>query len=142
MSDTQNIIEVTAAGSFIDDRDGKPLEYSVLFEPDTYLGNQVTFNNAFTKEISSFPAEDLDTVMDILTELRDHLHPADPRPEREPQPVAWKDLFSEAHKTEALGDRLVIEAVAAARAAGASWAVIGSVLGITRQAAHERFSRK
>lgn len=33
-------------------------------------------------------------------------------------------------------------AVTEARAAGLTWHVIGTVLGITRQAAHERFSKK
>ncbi|MEJ3746309.1 hypothetical protein WEI85_23835 [Actinomycetes bacterium KLBMP 9797] len=37
---------------------------------------------------------------------------------------------------------LVEEAVAAARANGASWADIGAALGITKQSAHERFSRR
>ncbi len=37
---------------------------------------------------------------------------------------------------------LLEEAVAAARAGGASWVEIGQALGITKQSAHERFSKR
>ncbi|MDR7275093.1 hypothetical protein [Catenuloplanes atrovinosus] len=37
---------------------------------------------------------------------------------------------------------LLDEAVAAARAGGASWMEIGQALGITKQSAHERFSKR
>lgn len=44
---------------------------------------------------------------------------------------------------EALGEleRALHEAVAEARAAGASWALVGQALGVSRQSAHERFHR-
>jgi hypothetical protein len=44
-----------------------------------------------------------------------------------------------ANELRGLGDRLLDRYVQAARADGASWSEIGTALGVTKQAAHERF---
>lgn len=41
-----------------------------------------------------------------------------------------------------VADAMLAEAVASARADGATWAELGQILGVTRQAAHRRFGRE
>jgi predicted polyphosphate/ATP-dependent NAD kinase len=48
----------------------------------------------------------------------------------------------EAARIAAAGQDGLLRAVAAARTAGESWTVIGVALGVTRQAAQERFGRR
>jgi hypothetical protein len=53
-------------------------------------------------------------------------------------PEALRTLAALAELDDAIGD-LVARTVPAARAHGASWTQIGGSLGITKQAAHERY---
>jgi len=60
-------------------------------------------------------------------------------------PMGWTlteglDQIAEHQKHLSYHEAMVIGAVVGARVAGASWASIGQVLGITRQSANERFS--
>ncbi len=48
-------------------------------------------------------------------------------------------LLQRAVVARAQGERQVMEAVAAARAAGVPWAKIGEILGTSAQAAHQRY---
>ncbi|MGH3577414.1 MAG: hypothetical protein ACRDU0_07645 [Mycobacterium sp.] len=63
----------------------------------------------------------------------------------DPDALVWSDASPLRHITTAAEEvadaelRLVV-AVAAARDLGASWAAVGVALGISKQAAHERFS--
>jgi hypothetical protein len=51
------------------------------------------------------------------------------------------DALVSAPRLAARAEAALHDAVAAARVAGVSWAVIGAGLGMTRQAAQKRFSR-
>lgn len=51
------------------------------------------------------------------------------------------DALVSAARQAARAETALHDAVAAARVAGVSWAVIGAGLGMTRQAAQKRFSR-
>jgi hypothetical protein len=55
-------------------------------------------------------------------------------------PVELRRIGSASEKARAAGTELR-DAVTAARAAGRSWAEIGTVLGISKQAAQQRFGR-
>src|SRR5690554_6246844 len=57
-------------------------------------------------------------------------------------PKAFLDLVAVAAKAERQTEDMLRSAVIAARAGGHSWEAIGSRLGISRQAAHQRFGRE
>lgn len=80
---------------------------------------------ADSKHHAPEPVEDA-----IYTEWKIHIAPD----------LALTDVDSAAADVATATKRLN-EAVAAARAAGASWAGIGAAVGISRQAAHERWGR-
>jgi hypothetical protein len=56
--------------------------------------------------------------------------------------MAWRKNLHTALANVERYDAALTAAVAAARAAGASWAAIGDELGTSAQAAHARFARK
>jgi len=55
--------------------------------------------------------------------------------------IGWSDELELAAREADAARRRLNDAVAAARADGASWADIGRATGLTRQSAHERWSR-
>lgn len=57
----------------------------------------------------------------------------------EDDPQAHLDLLALTARADTAVDDLLHRAVVAARAAGWSWEAVGSVLGMSRQAAHQRF---
>jgi hypothetical protein len=57
-------------------------------------------------------------------------------------PLLWRQPLAQAISEARSADSAVVRAVAGARAAGASWTDIGAELGVTKQAAHERFGRR
>lgn len=57
-------------------------------------------------------------------------------------PEAYLDLVAVAAAAEAKTSELLRSAVVSARSAGHSWEAIGALLGITRQAAQQRFGRE
>lgn len=69
---------------------------------------------------------------------------ADPTIERrlEQEPQAHLDLVVLTRRAQEVTNDLLHDAVASARAAGASWEAIGSALGMSRQAAQQRFGRR
>jgi hypothetical protein len=69
--------------------------------------------------------------------LRSELHTALKRVSKEREPL---DLVADVPIVEEFVDDLAQARIADARAAGASWAEISSRLGVTKQAAHKRFS--
>ena len=68
----------------------------------------------------------------------------DPTIERrlETEPEAHLDLVVLTHRAHEEAGRLLRSAVTSARAAGSSWETIGSALGMTRQAAQQRFGHR
>lgn len=60
----------------------------------------------------------------------------------ETDPEAYLDLVTLAARTSAYSNELLRNAVASARAAGLSWEAIGARLGVSRQAAQQRFSEE
>jgi hypothetical protein len=61
--------------------------------------------------------------------------------ESEPNREQLLELVDVTAKASAETRSLLLEAVTSARAAGSSWDAIGRVLGMSRQAAHQRFGR-
>jgi hypothetical protein len=56
-------------------------------------------------------------------------------------PQTWATVVRFASITSTHADRLVVYAIAAARVNGASWADVGQMLGVTRQAAQQRYGK-
>lgn len=79
--------------------------------------------------------EEMERAVAAAEEWLDQLDPADVKwavpPELAEIALARHDI--------ALAEQRLREAVGQARKAGQSWAAIGRILGVTRQAAHERF---
>lgn len=73
-----------------------------------------------------------DAVLDASPGLRDRLAH---------DPAAYADLVDLTARARAASDAMLQDAVAGARSAGLTWEVIGQTLGITRQAAQQRFGR-
>lgn len=77
---------------------------------------------------------DVERAVEFLDRLDPETSPAD-------DPVELRRIGLAVRGIEASQDELR-EAVAAARASGRSWSHIGMVLGVTKQAAQERFGAK
>lgn len=58
-----------------------------------------------------------------------------------PRSDVWEERLVDAVGQVRSAEREVERVVLDARAAGATWAEVGAVLGVSRQSAHERFSR-
>ena len=66
--------------------------------------------------------------------------------ELDPASVDWKDAshfraIRAANDVIDSGQRALVQAVIAARSAGDSWTIIGAALGVSKQAASERFGK-
>lgn len=81
------------------------------------------------------------TAPDLEELLARALAEADPAltPRLESDPAAYLDLIRLGVRASAYTDEVLKHAVGSARAAGLSWEVIGGELGVSRQAAQQRF---
>jgi hypothetical protein len=64
----------------------------------------------------------------------------------DPASIDWKEAshfraIRAANEVISSGERALVQAVIAARSAGDSWTIIGAALGVTKQAASERFGK-
>jgi FAD/FMN-containing dehydrogenase len=82
----------------------------------------------------------LQWILDHQDELARKAMAYEPKPEDERDPEPFRLLLA-AGAQRARAEAEVAEAVAAARAAGYSWAMIGSAIGTTGQAASQRYGR-
>jgi len=80
-------------------------------------------------------------VSDLGRGMSDAIHAADPSLQQrlESDPAAYLDLIALTQRASAETDALLRAAIAAARTAGHSWTAIGLALGISKQAAQQRF---
>ena len=78
---------------------------------------------------------------DLGRGISDAIHAAEPSlPQRlESDPAAYLDLVALTQRASAETDALLRSAIAAARTAGHSWTAVGLALGISKQAAQQRF---
>lgn len=82
----------------------------------------------------------LQQILDRQDELAERFEHYEPSPEDERDPEPFKRLLGAAsHRAQAEAE--IATAVAQARAAGYSWATIGSALGTTGQSAQQRYGR-
>lgn len=82
----------------------------------------------------------LQQILDQQDELAARFENYEPSPDDERDPEAFKALLAAAtHRADAEAE--IATAVAAARAAGYSWAVIGGAIGTTGQSVQQRYGR-
>lgn len=78
---------------------------------------------------------------DLIAEAVAHLDPSLEQ-RLDTEPAAHLDLVALTRRAHDETNRLLHAAVSSARAAGSSWEAVGSALGMSRQAAQQRFGRK
>ena len=76
-------------------------------------------------------------ILDHAAELAQRFEDYEPDPADER--AVGDDLLQRAVLARARSERQIVDAVVAARAAGLSWAKIGSILGTSAQAAQQRY---
>ncbi|GMQ85065.1 MAG: hypothetical protein BMS9Abin07_0630 [Acidimicrobiia bacterium] len=76
-------------------------------------------------------------ILDHADELADRFEDYEPA-EGDERPVE-EYLLARAALARALGERQIVDAIAAARTAGISWSRIGELLGTSAQAAQQRY---
>lgn len=79
-------------------------------------------------------------IIDHADELAAQFEAYEPRPEDERDPAPWRAMIV-AVEARGAAEAAVTAAVADMRAARYSWALIGSLLGTTGSAAHERYAQ-
>lgn len=90
-------------------------------------------------EVMTMP-KSLQWVLDHQDELAKRFEEFEPRPEDGRDPDAFRRLLSAASRRADVESE-VADAVAAAREAGYSWAMIGGAIGTTGQAAQQRYGK-
>jgi len=82
----------------------------------------------------------LQEILDRQDELTARLENYEPEPDDERDPAVFRRLLAAA-SNRVKSEATLAEAVAEARTAGYSWALIGSTIGTTGQAAQQRYGR-
>jgi len=85
-------------------------------------------------------ARSVEEILSHADALADRLEGYEPDPSKELDPAAITQLVG-AVRGRSDAERRLVEAVAAARRAGMSWASIGPILGTTGEAARQRYGR-